>query len=120
MAWLMLSSLTFEIAMNTVRMTTVTATRLFRRLLASSLLASASMESLPMWPDPYYTCCMIEEATMRRRQLLGAVFVLAGGLLTNPAGAQPLEKVAFGTNWVAQAEHGGFYQAVADGTYRRY
>src|SRR5215475_10855233 len=63
---------------------------------------------------------MIEEATMRRRLLLGAVFALAGGLLMNPAGAQPLEKVAFGTNWVAQAEHGGFYQAVADGTYRRY
>ena len=57
---------------------------------------------------------------MRRLQLLGAVFVLAGGLLTAPAAAQPLEKVAFGTNWVAQAEHGGFYQAVADGTYRKY
>ena len=28
-----------------------------------------------------------------------------------------LEKVAFGTNWLAQAEHGGFYQSVADGTY---
>jgi NitT/TauT family transport system substrate-binding protein len=25
--------------------------------------------------------------------------------------------VTFGTNWVAQAEHGGFYQSVADGTY---
>ena len=25
--------------------------------------------------------------------------------------------VKFGTNWVAQAEHGGYYQAVADGTY---
>ena len=25
--------------------------------------------------------------------------------------------VAFGTNWLAQAEHGGFYQSVADGTY---
>ena len=25
--------------------------------------------------------------------------------------------VSYGTNWVAQAEHGGFYQAVADGTY---
>lgn len=28
-----------------------------------------------------------------------------------------LTEVSFGTNWVAQAEHGGFYQAVADGTY---
>jgi NitT/TauT family transport system substrate-binding protein len=27
------------------------------------------------------------------------------------------EKVTFGTNWLAQAEHGGYYQAVADGTY---
>ncbi|MDE0303498.1 MAG: ABC transporter substrate-binding protein [Albidovulum sp.] len=27
------------------------------------------------------------------------------------------EKVIFGTNWLAQAEHGGFYQSVADGTY---
>jgi len=25
--------------------------------------------------------------------------------------------VSFGTNWLAQAEHGGFYQSVADGTY---
>jgi NitT/TauT family transport system substrate-binding protein len=31
-----------------------------------------------------------------------------------------LDKVRFGTNWVAEAEHGGFYQALADGTYRKY
>jgi NitT/TauT family transport system substrate-binding protein len=37
-----------------------------------------------------------------------------------PAGAQTLDKVSFGTNWVPEAEHGGFFQAVADGTYRRY
>ncbi|MGZ5837496.1 MAG: ABC transporter substrate-binding protein [Xanthobacteraceae bacterium] len=30
------------------------------------------------------------------------------------------DKVSFGTNWVAEAEHGGFYQAVADGTYAKY
>ena len=28
-----------------------------------------------------------------------------------------LMPVTFGTNWLAQAEHGGFYQSVADGTY---
>ena len=33
---------------------------------------------------------------------------------------QALDKVSFGTNWVAEAEHGGFYQALADGTYRKY
>ena len=32
------------------------------------------------------------------------------------ASHSPVE-VAFGTNWLAQAEHGGFYQSVADGTY---
>jgi NitT/TauT family transport system substrate-binding protein len=49
-----------------------------------------------------------------------AVLALLCGTAAMPAHAQPLDKVAFGTNWVAQAEHGGFYQAVADGTYRRY
>ena len=38
-----------------------------------------------------------------------------------PAVAQAApDKLTFGTNWVAQAEHGGFYQAVADGTYKAY
>jgi NitT/TauT family transport system substrate-binding protein len=38
-----------------------------------------------------------------------------------PASAQQaLDKVSFGTNWVAEGEHGGFYQALADGTYRKY
>ncbi|HXW48992.1 MAG TPA: ABC transporter substrate-binding protein [Xanthobacteraceae bacterium] len=36
------------------------------------------------------------------------------------AAAQTPDKVAFGTNWVAEGEHGGFYQALADGTYRKY
>jgi NitT/TauT family transport system substrate-binding protein len=42
-------------------------------------------------------------------------------MATSPAGAQtPPDKVSFGTNWVAEAEHGGFFQAVADGTYGKY
>jgi NitT/TauT family transport system substrate-binding protein len=42
-------------------------------------------------------------------------------LLASPAAyAQALDKVSFGTNWVAEGEHGGFYQALADGTYRKY
>ena len=45
---------------------------------------------------------------------------LAAIALATAAQAQPLDKVSFGTNWVAEAEHGGFYQAVADGTYRKY
>jgi NitT/TauT family transport system substrate-binding protein len=39
----------------------------------------------------------------------------------SPGRAQTaLDKVSFGTNWVAEAEHGGFFQAVADGTYRKH
>jgi NitT/TauT family transport system substrate-binding protein len=47
-----------------------------------------------------------------------AVFFLA--LTVTPAAAQMLDKVSFGTNWLAEAEHGGHYQALADGTYRKY
>ena len=39
-------------------------------------------------------------------------------LATAPAIA--LDKVTFATNWLAEAEHGGFYQAKADGTYEKY
>lgn len=41
----------------------------------------------------------------------------AAALLALVAPAALAEPVSFGTNWVAQAEHGGFYQAAADGTY---
>jgi NitT/TauT family transport system substrate-binding protein len=44
----------------------------------------------------------------------------AGWLAIGAAQAQPLDKVTFATNWVAQAEHGGFYQAVVDGTYKKH
>jgi NitT/TauT family transport system substrate-binding protein len=45
---------------------------------------------------------------------------LAAVIAAPSAGAQTLDKVSFGTNWVAEAEHGGFFQAVADGTYKSY
>jgi NitT/TauT family transport system substrate-binding protein len=48
--------------------------------------------------------------------LLGLTAALAAG----QAHAQTPDKVRFGTNWVAEAEHGGFYQALADGTYKKY
>jgi NitT/TauT family transport system substrate-binding protein len=57
--------------------------------------------------------------------LTGAIFLVAcaaaGNMLAGSAApAQTLDKVSFATNWVAEAEHGGFYQALADGTYRKY
>jgi len=48
---------------------------------------------------------------------------LIAGLLCavlNVATVRAADKVSFATNWKAQAAHGGFYQAVADGTYARY
>jgi len=51
----------------------------------------------------------------------GTVCLMAGLLgSVSSASAQPLDKVTFGTNWVAQAEHGGYYQALVDGTYRKH
>jgi NitT/TauT family transport system substrate-binding protein len=47
---------------------------------------------------------------------LGAVALAVGAA----GGAVAQDKVTYGTNWVAQAEHGGFYQAVVDGTYAKY
>jgi NitT/TauT family transport system substrate-binding protein len=49
---------------------------------------------------------------------LMAVLVLAAA--QQPSRAETLDKISFGTNWVAEAEHGGFFQAVADGTYKAY
>jgi NitT/TauT family transport system substrate-binding protein len=47
--------------------------------------------------------------------------LVATVLALSPARAQTaLDKVSFGTNWVAEAEHGGFFQALADGTYKSY
>lgn len=53
---------------------------------------------------------------LRTLTVLGALLAAA----LSAATAQTLDKVSFGTNWVAQAEHGGFFQAVADGTYKKY
>jgi len=36
------------------------------------------------------------------------------------ASAQVPDKIVFATDWLAQAEHGGFYQALAEGLYRKY
>jgi NitT/TauT family transport system substrate-binding protein len=52
--------------------------------------------------------------------LLRALTFGALAMLAAPARAETLDKVTFGTNWVAEAEHGGFFQAVADGTYKSY
>jgi NitT/TauT family transport system substrate-binding protein len=46
--------------------------------------------------------------------------VVAVALAAFAAVASAQQKVTFQTNWFAQAEHGGLYQAVAEGTYKKY
>jgi len=55
----------------------------------------------------------------RALTLMGAVAAMLA-LAPGATAEISLDKVSFGTNWVAEAEHGGFFQAVADGTYKSY
>jgi NitT/TauT family transport system substrate-binding protein len=55
---------------------------------------------------------------LRRFRRLLAMPILAA--MSMAAGAQPPDRIVFATDWLAQAEHGGFYQAVAEGTYAKH
>jgi NitT/TauT family transport system substrate-binding protein len=58
---------------------------------------------------------------MKRNAWAAGLLMAFTGWNMGPAAAQPaLREVSFGTNWLAQAEHGGYYQALADGTYEKY
>jgi NitT/TauT family transport system substrate-binding protein len=64
---------------------------------------------------------MMTKYRIDRRAALG----LVGGSMLVPVfggrvSAQTLDKVSYQTNWRAQAEHGGFYYAVANGIYKKY
>ncbi len=50
------------------------------------------------------------------RRFLARAF--AALIVAFPAAAQ--DRVVFATDWLAQAEHGGFYQAVAEGIYKKH
>jgi len=51
---------------------------------------------------------------------LNAVVAMATVALLAPGGAAAADKVVFVTNWYAEAEHGGFYQALAEGIYAKH
>ncbi|WP_043612847.1 ABC transporter substrate-binding protein [Ensifer sp. ZNC0028] len=55
---------------------------------------------------------------------LSSTAATAGGLticvVLTATPAYSLDKIRFGTDWLAEADHGGFYQALADGTYAEY
>ena len=58
-----------------------------------------------------------------RRAFLATSTAVAGALSrwgAAPGSAATADKLTFGTNWKAQAEHGGYYQAVAAGIYKKY
>jgi NitT/TauT family transport system substrate-binding protein len=57
-------------------------------------------------------------ATMKLFAAILPAILLAALAATGPARAQ--EKIYFGTDWLAEAEYGGYYQAVAKGFYRRH
>jgi NitT/TauT family transport system substrate-binding protein len=52
------------------------------------------------------------------RTVVRSLAVLALATAAGAVSAQ--EKVVFATNWKAQPGHGGFYQALVDGTYKKY
>ncbi|MCX7364393.1 MAG: ABC transporter substrate-binding protein [Alphaproteobacteria bacterium] len=56
---------------------------------------------------------------LNRRAALGLAVPLLLPLARHPR-AQTLDKISFHTDWRAQAEHGGYYQAVAAGIYRKH
>jgi NitT/TauT family transport system substrate-binding protein len=56
---------------------------------------------------------------LTRRAALGLAAVPLLLPLARPARAQTLDRLVFQTDWRAQAEHGGYYQAVAAGLYRK-
>ena len=58
--------------------------------------------------------------TPRPFRALAAAVLLSAALLPVAAAAQAPDKLVFATDWLAQAEHGGFYQALAEGTYRKH
>ncbi len=49
-----------------------------------------------------------------------ATMAALAGAITFAGPAFALDKVTFGTNWVADPEAGGYYQALVDGTYTKY
>src|SRR6202142_2861541 len=61
---------------------------------------------------------IMNPALLPRALTLGLVTLVMA--ISSASAQTTLDKVSFGTNWVPEAEHGGFFQALADGTYKKY
>ena len=53
----------------------------------------------------------------KHRFLVALAAVLAAPFAAH---AQAPDRIVFATDWLAQAEHGGYYQAIAEGIYKKY
>lgn len=62
----------------------------------------------------------MQPALSLRALTAGGFLLLLLGTPLQAQTAPKLDKVRFGTNWLAEGEHGGFFQALADGTYKDY
>ncbi|MBZ7927532.1 ABC transporter substrate-binding protein (plasmid) [Ensifer adhaerens] len=57
-------------------------------------------------------------STLSSTAATAGVLTICLALTASPAFS--IDKISFGTDWLAEADHGGFYQALADGTYAKY
>lgn len=55
-----------------------------------------------------------------RKSVQAFALLLAALLAVPSSSAQKLDRIVFSTDWLAEAEHGGFYQAQAESIYRKY
>ncbi len=60
------------------------------------------------------------ESSGRKLAGIAVAVALAAAAIAGPARAQAPDRVVFATDWLAQAEHGGFYQALAEGIYKKH
>jgi NitT/TauT family transport system substrate-binding protein len=63
---------------------------------------------------------LVKDFTVFQRGAMIRIFFALAFAASFANSAPALDRVTFATNWRAEAEHGGFYQALADGTYAKY
>jgi NitT/TauT family transport system substrate-binding protein len=64
--------------------------------------------------------CAGQRLALRECRMRFAPFAALAGIVALASPASALDKVKFATNWLADPEAGGYFQAAADGTYEKY
>src|SRR5438105_588277 len=81
--------------------------------------ASHSAEIGTQSRSPRIKKALVQIIQRPRLARLLLLFAVAASVELNTAAAAPLTRITFVTDWKAQAEHGGFYEALALGLYRK-